>query len=257
VASASVHLAEVGTTFASGLSHWRFGNVDWGIVRRMGLAGAAGGFAGAVVLSKVSTDAAKPWMAIVLGLLGIYVLARFGFARRLPTPRGRPYVRPRHLYALGAAAGFLDASGGGGWGPVATPVLVSSGRLRLRRVIGSVSAAEFPVAVAASLGFFAGLGSAGVDAGVTLALLGGGVAAAPVAAWLVRHVQPRLLGCLVGGVIVAVNVRTILDEVGAEGWRRPMAYAVVAVVWFVAVVTSLRHLRRERAEREPMFEDAH
>ncbi len=78
-ASASVHLAEIGTTLASGASHWRFGNVDWKIVLRLGVPGAIGAFAGATFLSSLTTESAKPVMAGILLCLGVYVLVRFTF----------------------------------------------------------------------------------------------------------------------------------------------------------------------------------
>src|SRR5215216_4776332 len=116
-ASATVHLAELGTTAVSGVSHWRFGNVDWRTVRWMTFPGAAGAFAGAVVLSSISGDTARPWVAAILSVLGVYVLFRFLGRPRGPRPRaGRPL--PSGLLApLGLGAGFLDAVGGGGWGP--------------------------------------------------------------------------------------------------------------------------------------------
>ena len=125
-ASASVHLAELGTTVAAGVSHARFGNVDWRTVRRIGIPGGAGAFLGAVVLSSVSGDLAAPWMAAILLAIGVYVLLRFTVAGP-PRPRGRPYVRFRYLAPLGFGAGFVDATGGGGWGPVATPTLIATG----------------------------------------------------------------------------------------------------------------------------------
>src|SRR5918997_2676020 len=94
VASASVHLAELGTTLASGASHWRFGNVDWRTVRRIGIPGGIGGFAGAIVLGNISAEAAKPWMAALLLVLGIYILGRFPF-RAVERREGRRYVRGR------------------------------------------------------------------------------------------------------------------------------------------------------------------
>src|SRR5919201_3599871 len=104
-ASASVHLAELGTTAVSGLSHWRFGNVDWRTVRRIGIPGAVGAFVGAVVLSSISADVAKPWMAGILLALGVYILVRFSVGG-VPRPKGRPYVRGRYLAPLGLGAGF-------------------------------------------------------------------------------------------------------------------------------------------------------
>ena len=118
-ASAAVHLAEIGTTLASGASHWKFGNVDWPIVLKIGVPGAVGAFAGATFLSSLTTDAAAPWMAGILFLLGAYLLLRF--STKLPTLRLDAPPRKRFLTPLGLFAGFIDATGGGGWGPVATP----------------------------------------------------------------------------------------------------------------------------------------
>lgn len=248
VASASVHLAEVGTTFVSGFSHWRFENVDWRTVLRMGLPGAVGGFLGAVALSSLSTEGAKPWMAGILLALGCYILVRFSFGRP-PRPRGRPYVRGRYLAALGLFAGFVDASGGGGWGPVATPTLIATGKMEPRKVIGSVDTSEFVVSLAASIGFFASLGAEAVDWAVVGALLAGGVVAAPVAAWLVRHMQPRLLGSAVGGLIILTNVRTILNTLGVQGMARTGFYIGLGAVWAAAIAYAVVVLRRERAAR--------
>src|SRR5919109_1291518 len=110
VASASVHLAELGTTLVSGASHWRFGNVDWRTVRRIGIPGALGAFVGAVVLSSISGEIAEPWMAGILLALGLYVLGRFAL-RRVEQREGRRYVRGRYLVPLGLVAGFVDATG--------------------------------------------------------------------------------------------------------------------------------------------------
>lgn len=163
-ASATVHLAEIGTTLISGLSHWRFGNVDWKVVRRTALPGAIGAIIGATVLSNLSTEAAAPVMALILLALGLYILIRFTF-QGIPHDRlGKP-LRKRFLAPLGLVAGFVDATGGGGWGPVGTPAILASGRLEPRKVIGSIDTSEFVIAVAASLGFLFSLGTQGVNAG--------------------------------------------------------------------------------------------
>jgi uncharacterized membrane protein YfcA len=192
-ASATVHLAEIGTTFISGLSHWKFGNVDWTVVRRIALPGAVGAFVGATVLSNLSTEAAAPVMALILLGLGLYILIRFTVQGIPRGNLGKP-LRKRFLAPLGLLAGFVDATGGGGWGPVGTPAILASGRLEPRKVIGSIDTSEFVIALAASLGFLFSLGSQGINIGWVLAILAGGVVAAPLAAWLVRHVPPRLLG---------------------------------------------------------------
>jgi uncharacterized membrane protein YfcA len=249
-ASASVHLAELGTTAASGVSHWRFGNVDWRTVRRIGIPGAAGAFVGAVVLSSVSAEIARPWMAGILLALGVYILCRFTLLGP-PKPRGRRYVRGRYLAPLGLGAGFVDATGGGGWGPVATPTILATGKYEPRKVIGSVDTSEFLVALAASIGFLVTLGGQGVAVTYVVALLIGGIAAAPVAAWLVRLVTPALLGASVGGLILITNSRTLFDAYGVSGDVRRPAYLALAAVWIVAVGVVVR---RQRRNGLPLFE---
>ena len=250
-ASATVHLAEIGTTLASGLSHWRFGNVDWTVVRRIAIPGAIGAFTGATVLSRLSTDVAAPIMSGILLALGLYILARFTLRGMPRRHLGKP-VRRRFLGPLGLLAGFVDATGGGGWGPVGTPALLASGRLEPRKVIGSIDTSEFIVAVAASIGFLVGLGSERIDFSWVAVLLLGGVIAAPIAAWLVRYVPPRILGSAVGGVIILTNTRTILrsDWVDAPGGVRSVVYVVIAAVWVVALAYSIRaHLGEREIER--------
>jgi uncharacterized membrane protein YfcA len=244
VASASVHFAELGTTLVSGTSHWRFGNVDWRTVRRIGTPGAIGAFTGAVILSSVSADLAKPWMAGVLFALGVYILLRFTLGRAQMKP-GRRYVRGRYLAPLGLAAGFVDATGGGGWGPVATPTLLTTGRMEPRKVVGSVDTSEFLVALFASLGFLAALGSQGMDWGVVVALLAGGVVAAPIAAWLVQKVTARLLGTSVGGVIIVTNARTFFAYGDVPGAARWPLYIALVCVWALAVSWVVRAHRRD------------
>jgi len=247
-ASATVHLAEIGTNLASGLAHWRFGNVDWKVVARIGVPGAVGAFAGATVLSTVSTAVAAPAMQLILLALGLYLLARFtlrGIDRR---HLGKP-MRTRFLAPLGLAAGFIDATGGGGWGPVSTPAILASGRMEPRRTIGSIDTSEFLVSLAASLGFLFALGSQGIDLVWVLGLLAGGLVAAPLAAWLVRYVPPRLLGAGIGGMIVLTNARSLLasDLIGAPDGVRRAVLAVVCVLWAAAVVHSFREHRKDRA----------
>jgi uncharacterized membrane protein YfcA len=242
-ASASVHLAELGTTAVSGLSHWRFGNVDWRTVRRIGLPGAVGAFAGAVVLSSISAELAKPWMAGLLFVLGIYILLRFALGRER-TRRGRPYVRGRYLAALGLGAGFVDATGGGGWGPVSTPALLASGKMEPRKVVGSVDTSEFAVAFAASAGFLLALGSQGIAFSYVAALLIGGVVAAPLAAWLVQKVTARLLGASVGGLILMTNAQTLFDTAGIPGVLRLAVYALLLLTWVTALTVVVRAHRR-------------
>lgn len=240
-ASATVHLAEIGTTLASGASHWRFGNVDWRVVARIGIPGAVGAFAGATFLSWASTELAGPVMALILVSLGVYLLARFTFTGLSTEHLGKP-LRRRFLAPLGLTAGFVDATGGGGWGPIGTPALLASGRMEPRKVIGSIDTSEFLIALAASVGFFIGLGGGAIVPGMALALLIGGLIAAPLAAWLVRHVPPRVLGSAVGGLIVLTNTRTLLrsDWIEAPGGVLTWTLWGIALVWLAAVAYSVR-----------------
>jgi uncharacterized protein len=246
LASTSVHLAEVGTTLASGVSHWRFGNVDWTKVGWLAVPGGIGAFFGAVVLAAViSAEAAKPIVAIFLFCLGVYILARFSFRRTEKPVNVRPIPR-KLLSPLGLVAGFLDAAGGGGWGPISTPTLLSSGRMEPRKIVGTVDTSEFVVAVAASIGFLISLSFADIPWQVVGALLVGGVVAAPIAAWVVRILPMRVLGTAVGGIILVTNMKTFLQAVGVSGGLAIVTYALIVVVWVAALAHSVMVNRQER-----------
>lgn len=256
-ASATVHLAEIGTTLMSGFAHWRFGNVDWKVVAKIGIPGAIGAFAGATFLSSLSTETAAPVMALLLLALGSYVLVRFTTFGLPRQNLGKP-LRKRFLAPLGLNAGFVDSTGGGGWGPVGTPAILASGRLEPRKTIGSIDTSEFLVAVAASLGFLYGIGGEGVNFSWVLALLIGGVIAAPIAAWLVRHIPPRVLGSAVGGLIIVTNARTLLRSEwidAADSVRYPV-YAVLYVIWAVALGYSIRQYRANREEERRIIAES-
>jgi len=242
-ASASVHIAKIGTGASSGFAHHRFGNVDWQVARRIALPGAIGAFVGAILLSGLSTASSRPISSSLLFLLGIYVLIRFLKGGLRPLRKGIP--RLRFLIPVGLVGGFVDATGGGGWGPVATPALLADGRLAPNRVIGTVSASEFIVAIAASLGFFFGIGVAGVRFDYVVALLVGGFIAAPIAAYAVRRLQPRLLGVIVGGFICFTNARVLLGATGVDGEAFLVVYAAIVMIWVTAIVRVLSLIRRE------------
>ncbi|MCA1688826.1 MAG: sulfite exporter TauE/SafE family protein [Actinobacteria bacterium] len=254
LASASVHIAEVGTTLASGVSHWRFGNVDWSKVGWLAVPGGIGAFLGAVVLvSVITAEAAEPIIAIFLFSLGVYILARFSFRRRENPVVVRPISRG-FLAPLGLVAGFLDAAGGGGWGPISTPTLLSSGRMEPRKIIGTVDTSEFVVALAASIGFLLTLSFAQIPWQVVGALLVGGVVAAPIAAYVVRILPMRVLGTAVGGVILITNMRTFLGAIGVEGRLVFVVYTLIVVVWVAALAHSIMVNRQEKrtvAEGQP------
>ncbi|MBD0353743.1 MAG: sulfite exporter TauE/SafE family protein [Actinomycetota bacterium] len=251
LASTAVHIAEVGTCAMSGASHWRFGNVDWAKIAWLAIPGGIGAFFGAVVLvSVISAEAAEPIVAIFLFLLGAYVLARFAFNRATQVVQNLPIPR-LFLAPLGLIAGFLDAAGGGGWGPISTPTLLSSGRMEPRKVVGTVDTSEFIVALCASIGFLISLSFAQVPWGVVGVLLGGGLIAAPIAAWIVRHLNARVLGTAVGGFILLVNAKTFLEAVGLDPSLNIIVYVAILAVWVTALYFAITALRRER---QPVLE---
>lgn len=224
VSSASVHLAEIGTTFTSGLSHWKFGNVSWPLVARIAVPGAVGAFAGATVLSSLTASWLSGAVAVILFGLGAVVIVRSMQGHLRGGDRPAHTLRSRLLTPLGLGAGFLDAVGGGGWGPVATPTLLTAGKVDPRVTIGSVTASEFFVTTAASAGFLVGLGGEGVNASYVLALMAGGVVAAPLAAFVVKWLEPSVLGVVVGALLLVANARTLMLEAGTPG---PVRLAVI------------------------------
>jgi uncharacterized membrane protein YfcA len=200
-ASALIHTAEIFTTGASASSHLYHRNVDWRIVARLGVTGVLGAVLGAWILSNTDVGAARRLVYGYLLLMGLYILwqsTRIALAPR--TPAG--WIPP-----LGFLAGFLDATGGGGWGPVTTSTLLGSGHAP-RQTVGSVNTAEFFVTVAAATTFFAELGASHLEYLIPLVL--GGLLAAPFGGWAVKHVPARALMIAVGVLIVTLSVFQLL-----------------------------------------------
>ncbi len=204
IASASVHAAEIFTTGASALSHRRLGNIDARLVWRLALPGMLGGIAGALVAVALPLQVIRPAVAVWLLLMGGLILWR---AAR-PPPPARPLT---HIAPLGAAGGFLDAAGGGGWGPFVVSTLVARGNLP-RTAIGSANTAEFFVTFAITLAFAASIGIGMWQ--VVLGLVLGGVLAAPLAALAARHIPPRPMMLVVGVLLVALALRGLFQALG-------------------------------------------
>jgi uncharacterized protein len=207
-ASASVHAAEVFTTAASGLSHWRIGNVAPALLWRLTVPGMLGGAAGAYLATSVPAEMLRPAVSLYLFAMGIVILAKALRARPAgETPLGR-------VPLLGLVGGFLDGAGGGGWGPLVTSSLVGSGT-QPRFAIGSVNFAEFFVTATISGTFIVTIG---LELWPIIAgLLVGGVAAAPVAALVTRRIPPRRLMLLVAGLIIVLSLRGLALSV--YSWR--------------------------------------
>jgi len=239
VASASVHLVEVVTTAASGASHIRFGNVDKKTVYRLIIPGSIGAFLGATFLSNIPGDLAKPYISLFLLGLGAYVLIRFLFNFRPSEEKKGIDLSKKQAIPLGLIAGFADATGGGGWGPIATPVLLSRKGMSARKVVGTVDTSEFAIAVSATLGFFISLGWEQVNWLWVGALMIGGIIAAPIAAWLVQKIHAQLMGVLVGGFIILVNARTLVISWIDQAVLYPYVYAAIIIIWIAAIVYTI------------------
>jgi uncharacterized membrane protein YfcA len=197
-ASALVHTAEIFTTGASAASHIYHRNIDWRLVTRLGVAGVLGAILGAWILSNVDAATVRPFVFGYLLLMSIYILLKAARIR-LMLARDTPSI---WTAPVGFVAGFLDASGGGGWGPVSTTTLIGSGHAP-RQTVGSVNTTEFFVTVAAATTFFIELGASPLQHLVPLAL--GGVLAAPLAGWAVKRVPAQILMTAIGLLIFMLS----------------------------------------------------
>jgi uncharacterized membrane protein YfcA len=202
VASASVHAAEVFTTGVSGLAHWRFGNVDRDLLWQLALPGMVGGATGALLLSTIPGERIRPVVSVYLLVMGGVILWR---AMRIEAEIDRS---PKSPPLLGLVGGFVDAVGGGGWGPVVASTLLSNGTAP-RDAIGSVSAAEFLVTSIVSATFIVAIGLElwPIIAGLIL----GGALAAPFAAYATQKLPDRPLMILVAMVVILLGIRIMLQ----------------------------------------------
>ena len=241
LASASIHIAELGTTSASAISHWKFGNVDLKKILWLGLPGGVAAFLGAIALTSISGETARPWVSLILAGLGVYILIRFAFKKSAVMARQR-VISGKFLFPLGCIAGFMDAIGGGGWGPIATPTLLVSGRMEPAKVVGTVDASEFLVALGASIGFLLILDINHLPWNIVGALLVGGVIAAPLAAYLVRILPVRIMGTAVGGMILLTNVRTLMLSTNIS---LSFVYPLIVVIWLAALIHAYTLVRKE------------
>lgn len=229
--STTVNLAKVATGVTAAVAHWRFDNIDRALVRRLVVPGSVGALVGVTVLANVDGDTLRPFLAAVLLVMAARILIRF--SRSLPSqpPDGTAgedgvsqQLDDRRTAAVGAAAGVTNGLVGA-WGPVLTPFLLHRG-LAPRYAIGSVNTAEIAVAVVASGSLLASVGGGGIDVGVVVAMLLGGMLAAPIAAWAIRFLPARGLGIAVGGLLFITNIRELAPAGDLSGLRW-IGYALV------------------------------
>jgi uncharacterized membrane protein YfcA len=198
-ASASVHAAEIFISSISGLSHWRLGNVDKGLVKQLLIPGVIGGVVGAYLLTAIPLSVIKPLVSLYLLVMGCIILHK-SFQPL------RESARSTHLVPLGLVGGFFDAIGGGGWGPIVTTTLVATGG-NPRFVVGSVNLAEFFVTVCESITFILSIGLTHWT--IILGLIIGGAIAAPLAAYVCQKLPTKMLMRAVGVLIILLSMRTI------------------------------------------------
>lgn len=205
LASQRVHIVECFTTATSGISHLLHGNIDKRLFFRLLIPGVIGGLLGAYALASIDAAVIKPFVLLYLAGIGVYILARGLFYP--------PKIKePRLIAPLGLVGGFLDAAGGGGWGPVVTSNLLIQGA-DPRKVVGTVNSVEFFLTVTISAAFIYHLGVADL-AGATLGLLIGGIAAAPLGAWAAKYLPAKQMLILVGVVLTLTSAYGIWSAWG-------------------------------------------
>jgi uncharacterized membrane protein YfcA len=198
--SATVHAAECFTTGASALSHHSFGNVNGPLFRRLLIPGVIGAIMGAYILAGLPGDRLRPYISSYLMIMGVIIIIKA--FREFP-----PRTITTHLIPLGFAGAFIDAIGGGGWGPIVATTLIVRGN-NIKETVGSVNAVEFFVTVAASVTFILTLGLSNWQIILGLAL--GGLLAAPIGAWACKRLPTRPFMIVVGVLVIMLSLRTLL-----------------------------------------------
>ena len=245
--STTVNLAKVATGVTAAIAHWRFDNIDRRLVRQLALPGSLGALLGVTVLANVDGDRLKPILAVLLLLMAMRILMRFSRPLHAPSSDDRRGDRQGHPSgergtAVVAATGGVTNGLVGAWGPVVTPFLLYRG-VAPRYAVGSVNTAEVAVATVASGSLLASVGGGGIDVAVVLAMLIGGVLAAPFAAWAIRFLPARGLGIAVAALLLVTNTRELTSSprLGVVRW---LSYGLVVLVCGWAVRRPHRKARR-------------
>lgn len=254
VISASVHTSEIFASGVSGLSHFMSGNVKGKIAYPLIITGVVGGSLGAYFLAEAPHFMMTPIVGVILLVLGARIFIKY-FNGKLYPIGGSSYSR-RLLLPLGLIGGLFDAIGGGGWGPICTSTLVSANKEKPHHVIGSVNVAEFFTTIAIVVTFGIIIGFENYLWFLVIPLILGGVVAAPVAAQVCRRIDPKLMGILVGTILVVLNTHTLVNTlpnfIGIPLPIHPELFTIsviglmggLTVLWFLQI-------RNQSSESEP------
>jgi uncharacterized protein len=247
--SASVNLAKVVTGVVAGISHWKFRNLDKRLVLELAVPGCVGALVGVYVLSSINGATLRPYLAMLLTVIGIRILVRFARpiqqVQKATAPVSgsskRELVFDRRGVKTAAFLGGITNGMIGAWGPVVTPFLLHRG-VRPRYAIGCVNTAEIAVASASAFTLIASLGRAGINGPTVLSMLIGGVIAAPAAAWVIRHIPAGPMGVSVAGLLLLTNARDLTAWAGLRSG--PALWAIYIGILTVTVVALLMALGR-------------
>jgi uncharacterized membrane protein YfcA len=249
--STSVNLAKVATGVVAGVSHWRFRNINKRLVLNLAVPGCIGAIVGVTLLSNIDGATIRPLLAVLLSVIGLRILVRFARASTTTASENPESEDDSNSMPPGGERGVKVAAllGGitngmiGAWGPVVTPFLLHRG-VRPRYAIGSVNTAEIAVASASAFSLLASMGRGGFNVAVVVAMLVGGVLAAPVAAWLIRYVPPRPMGISVAALLLLTNARELAAWGGLSSgpWVWAIYLGVIGLVTIAVLSARLRPL---------------
>ena len=205
IASASIHTAEGFVDVISGVSHWKLGNVDKGLLLKLAVPGIIGAILGAYALSLLSLSFAKPVVSSILLIMGLLILLRFAMKKNVVFKK----MPSRLMSLLGFVAAFVDVCGGGGWGPILTPTLIFNGH-EPRKAVGTVELTEPIISFTAVIVFGLLFGFEAFLWQLVLPLIIGGFILTPLAAYITKKIPKQLFGILIGVWLTALNLRTLL-----------------------------------------------
>lgn len=245
--STCVNLAKVAAGVVAAISHWRFKNIDRRLVLNLAVPGCIGAVAGVTILSNISGATIRPLLAVLLTVIGVRILVRFARMSGDKSDDGTgssdgpdriPEANTRGVKVAAFIGGITNGMIGA-WGPVVTPFLLHRG-VRPRFAIGSVNTAEVAVASASAFSLIASVGRGGFSVSVLIAMLVGGVIAAPVAAWLIRFVPAKPMGVAVASLLLLTNARELAAWAGLSTWIWAIYAAIVAFIALLVLASRVR-----------------